>query len=145
MAGELRVSVRTDADIVIARQKGRVLAEPLGFSSSDLALIATAISEVARNIVVYAGCGEIVLDVVSDGDRKGIVIVARDDGPGIPDIEKAMQDGYSTSNSLGLGLPGARRMMDEFEIVSAVGKGTTITMKKWRRPHEDRPYRPTSR
>ncbi len=145
MASELRISVRTDADIVTARQKGRVLAEPLGFSSSDLALIATAISEVARNIVVYAGCGEIILDVVSDSDREGIVIVARDDGPGIPDIEKAMQDGYSTSNSLGLGLPGARRMMDEFEIVSSVGKGTTITMKKWRRSHEDRPYRPTGR
>ncbi|MGE5571842.1 MAG: anti-sigma regulatory factor [Bacteroidota bacterium] len=142
MAGELRVSVRTDADIVTARQKGRVLAEPLGFRGSDLALIATAISEVARNIVVYAGYGEIILDVVRDGEREGIVVIARDEGPGIADVEKAMQDGYSTSKGLGLGLPGAKRMMDEFEIVSAVGKGTTITMRKWRRSHEDRPYRP---
>ncbi len=140
MAAEMRISVCTDADIVTARQKGRALAEPLGFSTSDLTLIATAISEVARNIVVHAGHGEIVLSTAKNGDREGIVIVAQDHGPGIPDVSKAMQDGYSTVMSLGLGLPGARRMMDEFEIVSEVGRGTCVTMKKWGRSSDERSW-----
>lgn len=134
------VPINNDTDIVIARREGRAMATPLGFSSGELALIATAISEVARNIVVYAQRGEIVLEVVeqapgaaSGGRRKGIRVVARDQGPGIPDIERAMQDGFSTSKSLGLGLPGARRLMDDFHIVSTVGQGTTITMTKWGR------------
>ncbi|MBI3303160.1 MAG: anti-sigma regulatory factor [Deltaproteobacteria bacterium] len=132
MAGEARVPIRHEADIVVARQQGRTLASRLGFSSIDQTLIATAISEVARNIVAYATGGEIILHAIQqDGGKRGLVIIARDEGPGIPDIGLAMQNGYSTSNSLGLGLPGAKRMMDEFDIVSAVGQGTTITMKKW--------------
>lgn len=133
MADEIRVPIDSDVDIVAARQQGRALAAPLGFSRVDLTLIATAISEVARNIVVYAKRGEIVLSLANQGSRRGIVVVARDDGPGIPDLVQAMQDGYSTSRGLGLGLPGAKRLMDEFDIVSQVGRGTTIVMKKWAR------------
>jgi serine/threonine-protein kinase RsbT len=130
---ETRVPIKHAADIVTARQQGRALASQLGFSSIEQTLIATAISEVARNIVVYARSGEIILKTVQrNGSKPGIVIVAHDEGPGIPDVALAMQNGYSTTNSLGLGLPGAKRMMDEFEIVSEVGKGTTITMKKWK-------------
>jgi serine/threonine-protein kinase RsbT len=131
MGHEMRVPIRSDVDIVVARQQGRTLGAHLGFSSSDLTLIATAISELARNIVSYAARGEIILRLVQQGSRQGIVIIARDDGPGIPDIAQAMQDGYSTGNSLGLGLPGTKRLMDEFDIVSHLGKGTTITIKKW--------------
>jgi serine/threonine-protein kinase RsbT len=131
MGHETHVPIRSDVDIVVARQQGRTLGAHLGFSSSDLTLIATAISELARNIVSYAARGEIILRLVQQGSRQGIVIIARDDGPGIPDIAQAMQDGYSTGNSLGLGLPGTKRLMDEFDIVSHLGKGTTITIKKW--------------
>jgi serine/threonine-protein kinase RsbT len=133
VAAETRVSVDRDADIVSARQKGRDLATEIGFSGSDLTVIATAISEVARNIIAYAVRGEIILSTLQHGGRRGIVIVARDDGPGIPDIEQAMRDGFSTGKSLGLGLPGAKRLMDEFEIVSEPGKGTIVTMRKWTR------------
>jgi serine/threonine-protein kinase RsbT len=128
---ETRVPIQTDVDIVTARRLGRALAAELGFPSAELALIATAISEVARNIVLYARSGEILLDVVEQGGRRGIRIVASDRGPGIPDVALAMQDGYSTGGSLGLGLPGAKRMMDEFEIDSRVGQGTVITLRKW--------------
>jgi serine/threonine-protein kinase RsbT len=131
MGHETHVPIRSDVDIVVARQQGRTLGAHLGFSRSDLTLIATAISELARNIVSYAARGEIILRLVQQGSRQGIVIIARDDGPGIPDIAQAMQDGYSTGNSLGLGLPGTKRLMDEFDIVSHLGKGTTITIKKW--------------
>jgi serine/threonine-protein kinase RsbT len=131
MGHETRVPIRSDVDIVVARQQGRTLGAHLGFSSSDLTLIATAISELARNIVSYATRGEIILRLVQQGSRQGIVIIARDEGPGIPDIAQAMQDGYSTGNSLGLGLPGTKRLMDEFDIISHLGKGTTITIKKW--------------
>ncbi len=128
---DIHVAIDRDVDVVSAREKGRELASRQGFSGTDLTLIATAISEVARNIVVYAGHGELVIGPARKGNRCGITILARDQGPGIPDIDKAMQDGFSTGKSLGLGLPGARRMMDEFEIESAVGAGTTITMRKW--------------
>lgn len=131
MGDEVVVPIGSDADIVIARQKGRAMAERVGFSGSNLAVVATAISEVARNIVEYAKTGEIVLKTVNQGGKQGLVVMARDEGPGIPDIALAMQDGYSTAKGLGLGLPGARRLMDEFEIVSRVGRGTTVTMKKW--------------
>jgi len=130
---ETRVPVERDGDVVTARQQGRELASQVGFKGSDLTLIATAISEIARNIVVYAGRGEITLSPVTDGTRHGITVVAHDDGPGIPDIEQAMQDGFSTGKSLGLGLSGARGLMGEFEIVSETGKGTTIIMSKWTR------------
>lgn len=133
MADEASVPISSDADIVAARQKGRALAAQMGFASTDLTLIATAISELARNIVLYARRGEIVLKPVEDGHKRGVVVIARDDGPGIPDVGQALQSGYSTSGSLGLGLPGVRRLMDEFEIVSEVGKGTTVTVKKWKR------------
>ena len=130
---EVSVAINRDSDIVDARQKGRELAVQIGFSGSDLTLIATAISEIARNIVVYAQKGEISLGIIERGGKRGVMVVARDEGPGIPDIEQAMRDGFSTGRSLGLGLPGAKRLVDEFEIVSGVGKGTTVTARKWRR------------
>jgi serine/threonine-protein kinase RsbT len=131
--GEVVVPIRADVDVVIARQKIRALVSDLRFSGSELTLIATAISEVARNIVSYAGSGEIVMRVSQRGQRRGITVVARDKGPGIADIKRAMEDGYSTSRGLGLGLPGSKRLMDEFELVSEVGNGTEITMTKWER------------
>src|SRR5438067_1021371 len=121
---EVRVPIRSDPDIVLARQQGRALAAQLALPSSDLTLVAAAISEVARNILSYARRGELSMRLVQEGRRRGLVVVARDEGPGIPDIARAMQDGYSTGQGLGLGLPGAKRLMDEFEIVSEVGKGT---------------------
>jgi serine/threonine-protein kinase RsbT len=129
---DITVPVNADIDIVTARQKGRELARELGFTSTDLALIATAISELARNIILYANSGEVLLSIVENGSRRGLKVVARDDGPGIPDIERALEEGFSTSRSLGLGLSGVRRLMDEFDIVSEVGNGTTVTVKKWR-------------
>ena len=131
MSDEARIQIQQDYDVVAARQKGRELAGKIGFTGSDLTLIATAISELARNIVTYAGRGEIIFTFVNNGERPGLAIVARDDGPGIADIELAMRDGHSTGGSLGLGLPGARRLMDEFEITSGVGRGTTVTLRKW--------------
>ncbi|PYN12276.1 MAG: ATP-binding protein [Candidatus Rokuibacteriota bacterium] len=133
MPVEVRVTVGADVDIVAARQKGRTLAAQCGLSSTDLAVVATAISELARNIVRYAVRGEIILRRVDNGSKRGVEVVATDDGPGISDVPLAMQDGYSTSGGLGLGLPGVRRLMDEFDIVSRFGKGTTVTVKKWRR------------
>ena len=131
MVGETRVPIKQGGDIITARQQGRALAAQLGFSSADQTLIATAISEMARNILVYAKTGEIILRPQQDG-RAGIVIIARDEGPGISDINRALQNGYSTSGSLGMGLPGTKRIMDEFSIDSDVGRGTTVTMKKWK-------------
>jgi anti-sigma regulatory factor (Ser/Thr protein kinase) len=129
---EIRVRIDSDLDIVAARQKGRELATGLGFGPTDSTLIATAISELARNIVLYAEGGEIILQS-QDSDPAGIFVVAFDEGPGIPDPVRAIHDGYSTSGSLGLGLPGVRRLMDEFDIVSEIGRGTTVTAKKWKR------------
>lgn len=120
-----------EADIVLARQRGRALAGEIGLTSSESALVATAISELARNILVYATSGEIVITRVVRAERHGIEVIAQDCGPGIPDIDLAMRDGYSTARSLGLGLPGARRLMDDFAIESEVGKGTVITVRKW--------------
>ena len=131
MTSQVRVPIKIDADIVAARQAGRSLATEAGFTGSELTLIATAISEIARNIVVYAGHGEMTIEVTERDGRRGVEVVARDEGPGIADIEMAMRDGFSTGRSLGLGLPGARRLMDEFDIMSALGKGTSVTMRKW--------------
>lgn len=131
MQNSSRIAIGSAADIVMARRKGRELATELGFEGSDLTLIATAISEVARNIVEHAKEGEIILSPIIQGNKHGIVIIARDDGPGIPDINRAMQYGYSTRRGLGVGLPGAKWLMDEFEIHSDVGKGTRVTMRKW--------------
>jgi len=130
---ETCIPIVTDVDVVTARQKGREIAAAHGFSATDQTLIATAISEVARNIVSYAGRGEIALSPIDEHGRQGILVVARDSGPGISDIALAMRDGFSTANSLGAGLPGAKRLMDEFEIMSTVGVGTTVTMRKWAR------------
>jgi serine/threonine-protein kinase RsbT len=130
--GEIQVAINSDQDIILARQKGRALAAELGFAASDATLIATAISELARNIVSYAHRGEIALKIVNGADRQGLSIVASDCGPGIPDIRQALRDGFSTSGSLGMGLPGVRRLMDEFEITSQPGRGTTVAVKKWK-------------
>jgi serine/threonine-protein kinase RsbT len=129
---DVLVPVSADVDLVTARREGRLMAEQLGFSSSEATLVATAISELARNIVNYAKSGEIHVRLVNNGVKRGIVIVARDQGPGVADINLAMQSGYSTSGGLGLGLPGVRRIMDEFDIASAPGRGTTITVIKWK-------------
>ena len=129
---EIRVRIDADSDIVTARQKGREMAGRLGFTSTDLTLIATAISELARNIVLYARQGEIVLSIAEDGARRGIRVIAHDDGPGIPDVERALEEGFSTSRSFGMGLSGVRRLVDEFKIVSKVGTGTTVSVKKWK-------------
>ncbi len=128
----VRIAIRTDADIVAARQGAREMAQRVGFARTELTLIATAVSEIARNIVRFAESGEVVVSLLS-APAPGVRIVARDTGPGIPDVERALADGYSTYHGLGLGLPGARRLMDEFEIESETGRGTTVTMTKWRR------------
>ena len=133
VSSETSVAIERELDVVTARQKGRELAAALGFSSTDQTLIATAISEIARNIVSYAGRGSVTLSRIERQGRHGIMIVAADAGPGIADTELAMRDGYSTGNSLGMGLPGARRLVDDFELVSNVGVGTTVTLKKWLR------------
>lgn len=130
---EARVTVASDTDIVTARQRGRMLASQLGFTSGDATIVATAISELARNIVLYAKRGEVIVVPVEVKDNRGLIITARDEGEGIADIRQAMQDGYSTSGRLGVGLPGVKRLMDEFEIVSEAGKGTTVIVKKWMR------------
>lgn len=126
------MAINSDQDIVAARQRGRALAAELGFSATDSTLIATAISELARNIVSYARKGEITVNTIHGSSRQGILVIASDDGPGIPDVLQAMRDGFSTSGSLGLGLPGVRRLMDEFHIASQPGRGTTVTVKKWK-------------
>ena len=132
-AEEVRVPINSAGDIVIARQKGRALATLLGFTGSDPTVVAAAISEVARNIVNHAQHGEITIESINQNGRQAIQVTARDEGPGIADVEQAMQYGYSTSKGMGVGLPGAKWLMDEFDIASQVGKGTTVTMKKWLR------------
>jgi serine/threonine-protein kinase RsbT len=128
---DILVAIRSDADIVVARQQGRSLAATLGFTATDATLIATAISELARNIVSYAGQGEVMISGVETPHRKGILICARDSGPGIRSIDDVLRDGFSTSGGLGLGLPGVRRLMDEFNIESELRHGTVVTVKKW--------------
>jgi serine/threonine-protein kinase RsbT len=130
------ISVASDRDVVPARAEGRQLAERLGFSRTDATLIATAISEVGRNILVHAGTGEITLKALHGNGRCGLEVVAHDDGPGISDVDAALRDGYASRGGLGLGLPGARRLMDEFDVVSRLGEGTTVTMRKWRERDE---------
>jgi serine/threonine-protein kinase RsbT len=128
----VRISISSDVDIVKARQAGRRVAEDVGFVFTELALIATAISELARNIVRYARSGEIAIRPITNSARRGIQIVAQDHGPGIRDIEQALQIGFSTAGGLGLGLPGVRRLMDEFDIQSNLGQGTTVRITKWK-------------
>ncbi len=133
MSDEFHVKIHSEYDIVTARHQVRELCVALNFSSGDQTLVATCVSELARNIVEYAGSGEMIMGLVDNNGQKGVVIVARDEGPGIRDIELAMKDGYSTSKGLGIGLPGSKRIMDEFAIFSKIGKGTTVTVKKWKR------------
>ena len=128
---QVHVRIQNSADIVAARQQGRNLASQAGFSHSNLTIIATAISEVARNIVEYAKEGEVIITLISDASKKGVEIIAADNGPGIPDVTTVMRNGFSTGKGLGIGLPGAKRLMDEFAIASEVGNGTVVTMKKW--------------
>ena len=133
MEAESRIAIESDADVVTARQRARELAGELELSSTDQTLLATAISEVARNITTYATRGEVLVSIVHVDTRRGIRVVARDQGPGIEDIDRALQDGYTTGGGLGLGLPGARRLVDDFSIDSAPGQGTTVTLVKWSR------------
>jgi serine/threonine-protein kinase RsbT len=129
---QLRVlPVATANDIILVRRAGRELAEELGFSGTDVTLFATAVSEVLRNVVEHAGSGTVTLGTVHDGGRSGVLVIADDSGPGIADVELAMSDGWSSSGSMGMGLPGARRLVDEFELRTAPGEGTTVRMVKW--------------
>jgi len=130
---EACVPVESDIDIVTARMRGRAMAVQLGFPAAMATLVATAISELARNILLYAKRGEIVLSPIENGQSRGLRVAARDHGPGIPDVGRAVEDGFSTSGRLGLGLPGVRRLMDDFEVRSSLGEGTTVTVKKWNR------------
>jgi anti-sigma regulatory factor (Ser/Thr protein kinase) len=132
MTDEVTVEIATDADMVPARAQARALALRLGFTRTDATLIATAISEVARNIVVHAGTGSIVMKPLYEQERFGLMVVATDHGPGIQDVDGILRPGYVSPNGLGLGLPGTRRLMDEFELSSEFGRGTTVTMVKWR-------------
>lgn len=134
MGDEVRVPIASDLDIVVARAEGRKMALQAGFSQTDATLIATAISEAARNILTHAREGGLVSITASiSDDIAEILVVATDEGPGIRDLDLAMRDGYSTSGGLGLGLPGIRRLMDEFQVSSEEGKGTEVSMTKWRR------------
>jgi len=131
VAGDIVVNIDNPDDIVEARKAGHQLALDLGFSVTDVTMIATAISEIARNITSYAGRGAVRVAVEDREGRKALVIRAEDDGPGIADIERALEDGYSTGRGLGLGLPGARRLMDRLIVESARGRGTVVEMWKW--------------
>ena len=131
MGDETRVRIASDADTVVARQAGRDAALRLGFSRTDATFIATAISEIARNITVHAGEGEITVAACREDGRLGLIVTARDDGPGINDVPAVLRDDYYSELGLGMGLWGAKRLMDEIEVSSEPGKGTTVTMKKW--------------
>ena len=125
--------IRSEGDIVTTRRTVREVAQRLGFGITDVTRIVTATSELARNIVLYAGAGVIRWRELGKSSRVGVELTLEDNGPGITDIEQAMQEGYTTSGGLGLGLPGTKRLMDEFEIASEVGRGTRVTVRKWRR------------
>jgi serine/threonine-protein kinase RsbT len=131
VAGEIVVKIGNPDDIVAARKAGHQLALDLGFSLTDVTMISTAISEIARNITSYAGRGAVQVMVGDREGRKALVVRAEDEGPGIADIDRALEDGYSTGRGLGLGLPGARRLMDRLVIESKLGQGTVIEMWKW--------------
>nr|MDH3155547.1 anti-sigma regulatory factor [Bacillus licheniformis]MDH3162606.1 anti-sigma regulatory factor [Bacillus licheniformis] len=133
MADQSCVKILTEWDIVAARQLGRNVAKELGFGTVDQARITTAISELARNIYLYAGKGRICIEQVQEEGKKGLKIVAEDEGPGIADIKKVMEDGFSTSGGLGAGLPGVKRLMDQFELHSDAENGTDIQAVKWAR------------
>jgi serine/threonine-protein kinase RsbT len=131
LEGGPAIPIVRDTDVVTARLAARALASRVGFTGTDLVLIASVVSEVARNIVAYAGPGEVLLSVVQSRSRLGLQVIARDQGPGIADLSRALEKGFSTSRSLGLGLTGSKRFMDEFSLESTLGSGTTVTMRKW--------------
>jgi serine/threonine-protein kinase RsbT len=131
LSEEISVPIESDADTVIARQAGRDVALRLGFTRTDATFVATAISEIARNITVHAGAGEIVVRELDEEGRSGLVVIARDEGPGIADVASVMRQEYPSAVGLGMGIWGAMRLMDEIDIQSAPGEGTTVTMKKW--------------
>jgi len=120
----VRVAIREEADVAIARKHTRVVVGHAGLSDAAIEAMAIAVSEIARNILVHGISGEMSLEAVDVAGRRGVVVIARDRGPGVADAARAMEDGYSTTNSLGLGLPSARRLVDEFELTTAPGKGT---------------------
>ena len=131
-AVEIRLRMRDESDVVIARKRAFALATQQGFAAAAAVALATAVSEITRNIVVHAGGGEVILTTAVRAGACGVVVIALDKGPGIPDIDEAMRDGFSTAGTLGLGLPAARRLVDELEIESAVGVGTRVTLRQWR-------------
>jgi anti-sigma regulatory factor (Ser/Thr protein kinase) len=129
-----RISVRieSDSDLVVARAEARGLAEALGFTRTDATLLATAVSEITRNIIIHAGSGSIEMTPLYSDTRYGLRVVATDRGPGIRDADVALEEGYAGRGGLGLGLPGVRRLVDEFEIETELDEGTTVTLIKWR-------------
>jgi len=127
------VTIQKEWDIVAARQLGRDVSKDVGFGTVDQARIATAISELARNIYLYAGNGKVCFEVIDNMERKGMCMIATDTGPGIKNLSQVMEDGFSTMGGLGAGLPGVKRLMDEFDIQSEVGQGTRISATKWLR------------
>ena len=132
-SAEGELELRAESHIVTARRAVRDAASSLGFGVTDITRIVTAASELARNIFKYAGTGILRWRIMENNGASGIELKFEDHGPGIPNIEQAMSEGYSSSGGLGMGLPGAKRLMDELEIQSAVGQGTTVTVRKWRR------------
>lgn len=128
---QLRITAADDVIIVSARGAARELARELGFGVVDQTRIATAVSEIVRNIVQYAGAGTVTIEVRDEPGRKGLVVVAEDEGPGIADVERALAGGYTTGQGFGRGIAGARALMDEFELWSEVGRGTRVRMCKW--------------
>jgi serine/threonine-protein kinase RsbT len=128
-----RVPLRDDADIAVARNATRAMAADLGFPTARAEALVTAVSEIARNAVVHGGGGEMRLEVVRERRRVGMIVEVRDHGPGIRDADQAMRDGYSTAKTLGLGLSGARRLVDDFSLVTAPAAGTTVTLRQWER------------
>ncbi|MER6508571.1 anti-sigma regulatory factor [Nonomuraea sp. NPDC003560] len=127
------MTIAGSADVVMVRQIVRTLAIEAGLSLVDQTKIVTAASELARNALVYAGGGDVRIDLVENGRKRGLKLVFSDDGPGIPDLDKALTDGFTTGGGMGLGLGGSRRLVDEFDLISAPGKGTTVTVTKWAR------------
>lgn len=132
LKSKFSVHIASEEDIIVARQKVRDFALSLGFQNMDAIIIATAVSEITRNIILYASKGDIEISQITKNQKDGIQVIARDKGPGIKDISLALQDGFSTGKGLGLGLPGTKRLMDDFEIISELGRGTTISMRKWK-------------
>jgi serine/threonine-protein kinase RsbT len=124
--------IRSDTDVVLVRQQVRAWAVRLGFGLVDQTKIVTAASELARNVLIYGGGGTVQLDALNDGARKGLRLTFEDHGPGIANLELAMKDGYTTGSGLGLGLSGAKRLSNEFEIRSAPGEGTRVTITRWK-------------